>query len=101
MKILNVVTDIPECANGLKATIGVNGKQNVTPACDDSEYTIGYKCISCKDTWKDSECVVKHIINGRMLYFCLNCDDLVTRKSEVMQEGWTLLDGEGYLRRDI
>ena len=74
---------------------------HVTIACDDSEYSIGYKCISCKDTWKDSDCVVKHIINGRMLYFCLNCDDWVARKSEVIQEGWTLLDGEGFLRRDV
>jgi hypothetical protein len=72
------------------------GYLHVTIACDDSEYWIGYKCISCKDTWKDSDCLVKHIIN---MAGC--CDDWVARKTIVIQEGWTLLDGEGFLRRDI
>ena len=74
MKILNVATDIPECANGLKTNRGVQDKQNITPACDKSAYSIGYKCISCKDIWKDSDCVVKHmnaiaIPRGTMFFF--------------------------------
>ena len=60
-----------------------------------------FKCESCKNVWKDKNCVVEHVINGHTCYFCLNCDDWVKLKANVFNEGWTLLDTLGNLRRDI
>ena len=31
-----------------------------------------YKCESCKYTWEDKNCVVKHVIESMEIYFCLN-----------------------------
>ena len=60
-----------------------------------------YTCISCKDTWQNRSHVVEYGIQGVQVYFCLNCDDWVKVKPQVLEEGWTLWDGDGYLRRDV
>ena len=63
---------------------------------------VGYfKCASCKDVWQDQNCVVKHVVKHRELYFCLNCDDFVDDKAQVLDINWTLVDQLGNLRRDI
>ena len=36
-----------------------------------------FKCVSCKHTWNEQWCVVKHKLNNMELYFCLNCNDWV------------------------
>ena len=60
-----------------------------------------YKCAGCKDTWQNERCVVKHVFADKQIYLCLNCDDWITKKSEVIKSDWTLLDGQGNLRRDV
>ena len=60
-----------------------------------------FKCVSCSHTWKESNCVVKHLINNMEVYFCLNCDDWVKYKSKVFDQGWSLFDGEGNLNQYI
>ena len=60
-----------------------------------------YKCASCKDSWTSKNCVVEHSLNNHVLYFCLNCNDWVTDKSQVLDTNWTLLDERGYLRRNL
>ena len=60
-----------------------------------------YTCISCKCTWTDKTCVKEHIVQNMKKFFCLNCDDWVKNKGNVLQPGWTLLDEAGYLRLDV
>ena len=60
-----------------------------------------FKCVSCSYTWKESNCVVKHLINNMEVYFCLNCDDWVKYKSKVFDQGWSLFDGEGNLNQYV
>ena len=60
-----------------------------------------FRCVSCKDTWTDSNCVVKHNINNHQVYFCLNCEDWVQNKDKVFDQGWTLLGNDGFLRIGI
>ena len=60
-----------------------------------------FNCVGCKSIFSDEKCVVKHVIQNIGTYFCLNCDDWIREKSRVFEQGWTLLDQYGYLRRDI
>ena len=60
-----------------------------------------YNCISCNNTWKDKTCVVNHVIKGIQVNFCLNCDDWVQQKERIFDQGWSLVDNNGYLRRDV
>ena len=60
-----------------------------------------YKCEGWKDAWTDKGCMVEHIINNRIVYFCLNCNDWIHYKENVFAQGWTLMDEAGYLRTDI
>ena len=60
-----------------------------------------YNCVGCKSIFTDEQCVVKHVIRNMETYFCLNCDDWIKEKTKVFDQGWTLLDPYGYLRRDI
>ena len=59
------------------------------------------KCVSCHDVWEDRNCVVKHMIKHEAAFFCLNCDDWIKDKSKVFDQGWTLMDQEGFLRQGI
>ena len=60
-----------------------------------------FECVSCKDTWADNSCVVKHTIKNHEVYFCLNCNDWVQYKENVFDQGWTLLGNDGYPRVGI
>ena len=60
-----------------------------------------FKCQGCKDVWTDENCVVKNIVNSKVCYFCLNCNDWIQHKASVFDEGWTLRDEAGYLRTNI
>ena len=60
-----------------------------------------YKCESCKCAWENANHVVEHWIENIKLYFCLNCEDWVQHKSNVLKDGWSLFDEEGLLRRDV
>ena len=60
-----------------------------------------YECVSCRCVWTDKTCVKEHIVQNMKKYFCLNCDDWVKNKGNVLQPGWTLLDEAGYPRMDI
>ena len=35
------------------------------------------------------------------MFFCLNCDDWIGNKEEVLKSDWTLFDSNGDLRRDV
>jgi hypothetical protein len=101
VEMLIVGTDIPEFANGLIEAMGAKESQcnylHVTLANDDVSDSLDYKCISCQSTWEDRDCVVEHIINDTRTFFCLNCDDWVSKKDEDLNQGWTLLDGNGFI----
>ena len=60
-----------------------------------------FKCESCKYSWEDKNCVVEHIIKNKTMFFCLNCDDWVKTKENVLKEGWTLFNEGGFLRNDV
>ena len=60
-----------------------------------------YKCESCKYSWQDKNCVVKHVIGNMEVFFCLNCENWVQDKANVLNDGWTIFDKAGYLRTDI
>ena len=60
-----------------------------------------FECISCKSAWKSSNCVKEHIIDNMRIFFCLNCEDWVSNKREVLSEGWTLLDEFGNLKENL
>ena len=61
----------------------------------------GLKCEGCKSTFESESYVVNHIIKDRPLVFCLNCDDLIQNKEEVLKSDWSLFDANGDLRRDV
>ena len=69
-------------------------KENVNILCE-------YKCEGCKSAWKDGKHVIEHIIHNRKTFFCLNCEDWIKYKENVFNAGWSLLDEDGYLRKDI
>ena len=56
---------------------------------------------ACKCAWENANHVVEHWIENIKLYFCLNCEDWVQHKSNVLKDGWSLFDEEGLLRRDV
>ena len=60
-----------------------------------------YTCASCKHAWENQNHVVEHNIENMKIFFCLNCEDWEQNKTNVLREGWTLFDEEGFLRRDI
>ena len=57
--------------------------------------------MSCKATWEDRACVVEYSVQSIRTYFCLKCDEYVKDKSPVFEEGWSLLDGAGYLHINL
>ena len=60
-----------------------------------------FQCSSCKSAWKDTKFVKEHRIRNMKVFFCLNCDDWVQDKGAVFDQGWTLFDEAGFLRRDV
>ena len=52
--------------------------------------------LKCKSTFESESYVVNHITTERNLVFCLNCDDLITIKEEVLKS-----DVNRDLMRDI
>ena len=60
-----------------------------------------FKCEGCQDVWDDRTHVIENIINNQVVYFCLNCNEWIKDKIRVFDEGWTLLDTDGYLRQGI
>ena len=60
-----------------------------------------YKCVGCSYLWNNADSVVKHIIKGNEVFFCLNCDDWIKDKMAVFDLGWSLFDQDGFLRYDI
>ena len=60
-----------------------------------------YACLSCKSEWKESNCVVQHIIQEKELNFCLNCEDWVKNKQNIPNEGWSLFDQDGKLNEFV
>ena len=67
----------------------------------ETEMNQSYECVSCRCVWTDKTCVKEHIVQNMKKYFCLNCDDWVKNKGNVLQPGWTLLDEAGCPRMDI
>ena len=52
-----------------------------------------FHCVSCKHEWKESQDVVKHMVENPDVYFCLNCKE----KNRVLDQGWSLFDLYGNL----
>ena len=61
----------------------------------------GYKCVVCMNTWNDKTCIKEHVIKNIRTFVCLNCDDWILEKDKVYEQGGSLLDKEGYLRKGI
>ena len=104
----------PKICKWLKTKLGCQrGEEfdylHVTLANDDREISEHkhcsesrkYNCIGCKSCFTDKDCVIKHTIQNRETYFCLNCEDWVKEKFRVYDRNWSLLDQDGYLRMDI
>ena len=60
-----------------------------------------FKCEGCKAVWEDEKLVVGHIIQNTQTFFCLNCEDWIKNKENVLSEGWTMFDDSGNLRDDV
>ena len=60
-----------------------------------------FDCVSCKHTWSEEKFVVKHIVKNMEVFFCLNCEDWVQYKSNVLDHGWTLFDQDGNLDYNV
>lgn len=60
-----------------------------------------YQCVGCKSSWNDKTYLVGHSIRNMNIFFCLNCNDWIQKKEEVLDQGWSLLDEEGFLRNNI
>ena len=77
-----------------------------TSACDDGDEInahreTAYKFESCRSIFESENYVIKHIIQNKEVFFCLNCDDWVKNKELVLKGDWTLFDENGDLRRDV
>ena len=57
------------------------GKERVENKVDGEKF----KYASCKDCWTDKRCVVAKQ-NNHVVYFCLNCNYLVSDKSVVIDQ---------------
>ena len=60
-----------------------------------------YKCSGCKSSWTEKCNVKEHVIQNMQKFFCLNCDDYIKDKTKNFNEGLTLLDVHGFLRRNL
>ena len=60
-----------------------------------------FSCVGCKTVWGDENCVVEHNIKNTQTFFCLNCEDWIKNKVNVLDAGWSLFDQFGYLRNDV
>ena len=67
----------------------------------DEDKSSTFKCVGCQNVWTDNTCVVKHNVNGRETFFCLNCQDWIKFKTRVHDKNWTLFDEAGNLRVDV
>ena len=74
-----------------------------TLVCGDKmeNQTKNFKCVSCNHTWNETKFVIKHNIKGWEVYFCLNCEDWVRSKENVLDQGWSLFDQDGNLNHDV
>ena len=91
----------PKQCKWYKSSEGCKRQQECEYLHNDNGEKMEYKCVSCKYSWQDKNCVVEHVIGNMKTFFCLNCDDWVHNKANVLQEGWTLFDEAGYLRTDV
>ena len=77
---------------------------HVTLACDEEKRKNAHKkypCSGCKNAFDDKSCVVEHTIENIKLFLCLNCDDWIQKKENIIHPGWSLFDQFGNLRRDV
>ena len=77
---------------------------HVTLARDDGRQMEAHKyfpCAGCKNCFEDMSCVVQHMIDNTALFLCLNCDDWIQYKERILTPGWSLLDQNGFLKRNI
>ena len=76
---------------------------HVTLACDDGKETEAHKsfpCYGCKNSYDDATFVVTHKVENVSYYLCLNCDDWIVFKDNILYPGWSLFDQNGDFRRD-
>ena len=73
--------------------VGGDGKQTETHKI--------YPCMGCKNVYDDKVCVVQHIAENRAFFLCLNCDDWILRKDEILLPEWSLFDENGDLKQNV
>ena len=100
----------PKVCKWFQKDVGCKREENcdflhVTSACGDDGKTahkeIEYKCAGCKSMFPSEQYVVKHEIQNTEIFFCLNCEDWIGNKEQVLRSDWILFDGNGCLRRDV
>ena len=77
---------------------------HVTFAVDDGKQVEAHKsypCMGCKNIYEDKVCVVQHTAQNKAFFLCLNCDDWILRKNEILLPGWSLFDGNGHLKQNV
>ena len=60
-----------------------------------------YKCEGCDGKYPTENYVVKHEIKNMQVWFCLNCDEWIQDKTQVLNKGWSFFYQKGDLRRDV
>ena len=58
-----------------------------------------YKCSGCKSSWTEKCHAKEHVIQNMQTFFCLNCEDYMKDKPQIVNEGLTLVDEHWFLRR--
>ena len=100
----------PKMCKWMRAATGCRSENcdylqvHVTLASDDGQQNIAHKsfsCACCKSCFDDIACVVQHDVNSGGFNLCLNCESWIQHKDKVLTPGWTILDQNGYPRRDV
>ena len=60
-----------------------------------------YPCAGCKSCFDSRVHVVQHEVNNIGFNLCLNCEDWIQFKDNVLDPDWTIFDNNGFLRRDV
>ena len=77
---------------------------HVTLACGDEQQDRAHKsypCAGCKSCYTDVACVIQYSVGNTGFFLCLNCEDWIKHKENIITPGWSLFDANGDLRRDV
>ena len=83
--------DILKIANGTRKQLDA-GETTVTSSNETAHKQATYKCEGCDGRYPTEDYVVNHDVGNKKLWFCLNCDEWIQDKTNVLNKDWTLFD---------